>query len=573
MNLERSLLSNAMAQGNMSLLQWVNYTLSTNTTNTTNNTFVYQQLVNASCACPTVLNATVNGTAFGSTAYLAFNQSADPLNPALTFGRNSDGTLNSALTPTFYVTNYCPTLAGTGSPILMETISYNETINNVTNVTTPVLVLVNGVNVSQSIFVGPVPTLPAGVTYRTWWNVTQASPDMTRTCTTVINSALNWRSQHLRRVQNQTIDWRLGNGQTSGKISARNRVLSQLQSYVIYNNSEMFTPVFSAPYGTGVTGNAVFVATVGALQNYYILGPYYYSNPQPAYQAITRTTVYNNPNVTLQSIASLARARTTELDTIQDQTLGITVPSPDSKSYPVKTLNEIVNQFLMAGATSPLNWARTPATLPDMNSTALGDLRTEYNFVAFQGNSTAYLQCNLNQRGPKYVGTCVNMPVSCKLSGTDNPPYNCTEYATGSNFTGLSMSDVSYRQGCEFNCDRLQDCTTICECWGSCKTNQACVCNACTDLYLDATQDENFQSIIAASGVSAATVASMIAALSGVNESATLGRRSLLQSNTSDLATVLTAISAVQTQQTALQSQTTNLVNIGEFHFGFPSNL
>lgn len=566
MDLERSLLSNAMSQGNMSLLQWVNYTLAQNSTNTANNTFVYQQLVNASCACTTVLNSTLSGgVAFGSTAYLAFNQSADPLNPALTFGRNADGSVNTALNPTSYVSSYCPTLAGTGSPILLENVSYNETINNVTNVTSPIIVLLNGVNVSLSSFYGPVPTLPAGVTYRTVSNVTQPSTNMTRTCTTVINSALSWRAQHLRRIQNQTIDWRLGNGQTSGKIAARNKVLSQLQSFVIYNNSEMFTPVFSSPYGTGVTGNAMFVATISALQNYFILGPFYYSNPQPAFQAMTRTTVYNNPNVTLQYIATLAGARSVELSSIEDQTLNnITVTSPDSKRYPDKTLNQIVNQFLMAGATSPLTWATKPASLPDMNSTALGDLRTDYNFVAFEGNSTAYLQCNLQQRGPEYVGTCTNMPVSCILSGTDNPPYNCTDYATGSNFTGLGMGDVSYRRDCEFNCDRFQDCSTLCECWGSCKKNQVCICDACKGLYLDATQDDEFLSIVAASGIAASSVSSMIASVPNVDEKAALGRRSLLQTNTSDLATVLSAISAVQTQQTALQGQTKNLVSIVE---------
>ena len=107
----------------------------------------------------------------------------------------------------------------------------------------------------------------------------------------------------------------------------------------------MFTPVFSSPYGTGVTGNAMFVATISALQNYFILGPFYYSNPQPAFQAMTRTTVYNNPNVTLQYIATLAGARSVELSSIEDQTLNnITVTSPDSKRYPDKTLNQIVNR-------------------------------------------------------------------------------------------------------------------------------------------------------------------------------------------------------------------------------------
>jgi hypothetical protein len=571
MDLERSLLTNAATQGNMSLLQWVNYTLNTNSTNSTNNTFVYKQLVNASCACLSILNqSTANGVAFGSLAYLAFNQSADPLNPAVTFGRNADGSVNAALTPATYASTYCPVLAGTGSPILMETINYNETINNVTNVTTPITVPgPTGVNVSQSIFVGPIPSgyLPAGVTYRTLFNVTQPSQNLTRTCTTVIAASLNWRAQHLRRIQNFTIDWRLGNGQTTGKIAARNKVTSMLQSFIVYNASEMFTPIFSSPYGTGVTGSSVFVSTVSALQNYYILGPFYYTRPQPAYQAITRATVYNNPNITLQTLAGLSNNRTTELNSIQDETLNITITSPLTSKYPDKTLNEIVNQFLMAGASSPLSWQTASSILlPDMNSSALGDLRTEYNFVSFKGNATAYLQCNLETRGKNYVGKCMEMPVSCALSGGDNPPYLCTEYSTGNNFTGLLMSDASYRQGCEFPCDRQKDCSTVCECWGSCKTNQACVCDACRSLNLDASLNSEFLSIIASSNIPASTIPSMIATVSNVNQTADF-RRSLLQTNsTSDLATVLSAISAVQTQQTSLQGQTASLVTIGE-HF------
>ena len=89
-----------------------------------------------------------------------------------------------------------------------------------------------------------------------------------------------------------------------------------------------------------------------APQSYYILGPYY-TNPQPAHQAITRSSVYNNPGVTTQSIARLAAKRLVELEGLRKGTLGITIPPPSSL-YSSVTLGQLVSLFLAAGAVSPL---------------------------------------------------------------------------------------------------------------------------------------------------------------------------------------------------------------------------
>ncbi len=54
----------------------------------------------------------------------------------------------------------------------------------------------------------------------------------------------------LRRLQNFTIDWRVGDTKTTGKIAARNAVFNQLQSFIAVNASELYQPVFIDPWST-----------------------------------------------------------------------------------------------------------------------------------------------------------------------------------------------------------------------------------------------------------------------------------------------------------------------------------
>ncbi len=270
-------------------------------------------------------------------------------------------------------------------------------------------------------------------------------------------------------------------------------------------------------------------------------------------QAITRSSVYNNPNVTCASIAALAGTRRGELRVLRQATLGIQILPPTMSTYPNKTVADVVNQFMAAGAITPYNWnisGSTP-TLPDSNSSALGDLRTEYNLVTWTGNTTAYLQCNLAVRAPNYLGICVPMNVSCAVTNNDTYPYNCTDLTTTppTNITG-TMSSASYRVQCEMPCNNVVDCSTICECWGSCKRNQVCMCAACMQgqMNIDATLDQEFQDVITTSGLTNAS--SYIAIVSS-----TSGRRQLLQT----LTDVMTQVSAVQQSQTALAAQTAAL--------------
>ena len=91
----------------------------------------------------------------------------------------------------------------------------------------------------------------------------------------------------------------------------------------------------------------------------------------------------------------MAANRLVELGKIRQASLNITIPPPDANMYTSKTLGQLVSLFLAAGAISPLQWnvqtGQTPS-LPDANSTALGDLRTNYNMVRWTGNTTSYLQ-------------------------------------------------------------------------------------------------------------------------------------------------------------------------------------
>ncbi len=146
------------------------------------------------------------------------------------------------------------------------------------------------------------------------------------------------------------------------------------------------------------------------------------------------------------------------------------------------------------------------ATLPSANNSALNStawggagIKTDYNLVVWQGNNTAYLTCELPNRGPEYYGTCTNMAVTClNNNNNDTIPYNCTRLSDGAPVTG-SLSVVAYRSDCEFPCDLKQDCDAICDCTyvGGCNATQTCTCKACTDLNKVASADSQFVDITA----------------------------------------------------------------------------
>lgn len=84
----------------------------------------------------------------------------------------------------------------------------------------------------------------------------------------------------------------------------------------------------------------------------------------------------------------------------------------------------------------------TASSLPDAPS--LGPLSVDYNLATWEGNSTAYLTCNLDLRGPEYQGRCVSMPVTCTANPVDSRPYNCSRLSDGSVVSG-NISNAEYR--------------------------------------------------------------------------------------------------------------------------------
>lgn len=118
-------------------------------------------------------------------------------------------------------------------------------------------------------------------------------------------------------------------------------------------------------------------------------------------------------------------------------------------------------------------------TLPSANATQLNQtslwgpngLQTSYNLTAWIGNTTAYMYCDLQDRGPQYLGVCMDMPVNCITTTSDSVPYNCTTIPGNATIAG-NLSDTSYRANCEAPCDAQLDCNAICQCYGACSATQ-----------------------------------------------------------------------------------------------------
>jgi hypothetical protein len=75
---------------------------------------------------------------------------------------------------------------------------------------------------------------------------------------------------------------------------------------------------------------------------------------------------------------------------------------------------------------------------------AVSPLAVDYNLATWDGNTTAYLTCNLNIRGPEYLGSCASLPVTCTSNAADSAPYNCTRVSDGTPVAG-NISSATYR--------------------------------------------------------------------------------------------------------------------------------
>jgi hypothetical protein len=111
----------------------------------------------------------------------------------------------------------------------------------------------------------------------------------------------------------------------------------------------------------------------------------------------------------------------------------VSVSGPDGATA---TVGQVVAAFQAAGATAA--WLpAAPAIGPPI---AVAD----YNLATWDGKTTAYLSCNLDLRGPEYLGTCIDMPVTCAAQTNDTAPYSCMRAADNSTVPG-SIRNSTYR--------------------------------------------------------------------------------------------------------------------------------
>lgn len=136
--------------------------------------------------------------------------------------------------------------------------------------------------------------------------------------------------------------------------------------------------------------------------------------------------------MTFATYANRTIARVAEIGVQQANVSGISMAGPNSTTT---TIAAITAAFKSAGA----NTTVLPA------STDINQFAVDYNLASWDGNTTAYLTCNLDIRGPDYVGKCTDLPVQCVVNpGSDTNPYNCTRFSDNSTVAG-SIRNVTYR--------------------------------------------------------------------------------------------------------------------------------
>ncbi len=374
-------------------------------------------------------------------------------------------------------------------------------------------------------------------------------------CAGGLNLSLAWRNNMTGSVQRLLVDLRLGDQRVTGKIAQRNAVNTNLRNYLTANYPELVTPIYTTPTGT-VPLQDPLNSRLDYLFPLYVEG-IRYGVTEPAYASInmTRRVVYNT-SVHMLDLAPRARARIAELKGQQDDVASFVIQAPlatyKNLTFANVTVGQLYSTFLAAGATN--------ATIPKPDNATLGMFAIPYNLVAWQGNTTAYMRCDLDDRGKEFVGECVAMNVSCVSTLNDTVPYNCTYLADQTPVPG-SLSNVTYRRDCETHCDRRLDCNTLCECYNTCSATEYCECPACVALHENAADDDQFVSIRSVATDQAAAEASIARLGLGdlPSRRRATSRRSLQQTTNDELSAqlsnVLTQVGTVSTQQSTIKNQ------------------
>ncbi|KAG2499695.1 hypothetical protein HYH03_002630 [Edaphochlamys debaryana] len=420
---------------------------------------------NATCFCDVVANDTVNASApaFGSAVLAYLNQSASY--------DNSSSRVSIDTTQHRADRRYCPTAY---VPYIWTTDPADSS------------------NGTRPIF---SPVDPSNQTALHAW------------CSTGLNTSLTWRNNQTNAVRRLLIDQRLGDMRSTGKIGVRNAVNAALRDWIVANTPELLAPIYSLPSGTSAADDPVS-ARLEPLMTLYTEGLAGLTQPQRAFLNMTRRVVYG-VNVHLLDLAPRAQARYLEVIQQAANVSSIAVPPPLSSyqnyTFLPTTVGAVYDSFIAAGATS--------SALPDPANATLGQFALPYNLIEWPGNRTAYLQCDLQKRAPEYVGTCVDMNVTCTAQPSNaTVPYICTDVLLGGVAIGGDMSISDYRARCEMPCERRLDCATVCECYGGCGAGQYCECAACAALNSNAALDAEFVDVRIAVPSQATSIAALNAA-------------------------------------------------------------
>ncbi|PNW70325.1 hypothetical protein CHLRE_17g715300v5 [Chlamydomonas reinhardtii] len=485
---------------------------------------------NATCFCDSVANDTVaSGTPFTPEALMLYlNQSVSATDPNAPFSYTLTQYKND---PYYCASGPFDPREWRGRNVTVNSTAVNATANSTAssgNVTwTKELVTINMANQTA---------------LRDW-------------CVGGLNLSIAWRTNMTNTVQRLLIDRRLGDQRTTGKIAQRNNVNDRMLAFIRANRPELVAPVFNAPRGTVALQDPIN-ARLEYLYPLYVDGVKYSTEPQRAALNMTRRIVYNT-TVHLLSLRPRAAARIAEVQEQIADVRAIALPTPitsyQNYTFPNATVGDVYDAFINAGATS--------FSVPAPTNSSLGAFQVSYNLVEWLGNTTAYMRCDLADRGAEYEGECVAMNNTCIATTNDTVPYNCTDLTNnGATITG-NLSNPDYRMRCETPCDRRFDCNTICECYGTCAATEYCECDACIQLNVNAAADTQFvdiRSIVQDQAAASASIASI--GLSGtVNRRAS---RRLLTTNeeiAAQLSNVLTQVGTVSTQQGSIATQMATL--------------
>lgn len=193
--------------------------------------------------------------------------------------------------------------------------------------------------------------VPPGLNYTTV-NITRRADgtdglggNITGACNNILAQNLRYRGGQTDTVQKLMLERRLGDSKTTGKIAARNQIYASIRNHIILQWPELFDPLFTIPRGSVAIGDMPN-ARLDVLQEQFLVGLTFSSQPQPASLNITRRSIYAS-NVTMQSIVERARARIEEVRFIQKELLGIPIPVDATYKYgfPEMTIESLLLAF------------------------------------------------------------------------------------------------------------------------------------------------------------------------------------------------------------------------------------